>query len=275
MIRRRALTLLEVIISITLIALLMGAMFLFYWNMLEARQKSAEMANRTQLARNVLSRIEAEIRGTVGFEQVGFSSAGESRLSGERRKLTFLSSALPESDRYYFPGANDKPPPGEHDLRLLSYSLWIDPENKTEEDEPIVGGIIRTEKRTLNQYVVDEEDPLEIRNDLWSPELTYLEFRYFDGVEWDTVWDVTDGNSLPQLIMVTVGYKPVTTDELEDADLELFPLAEYPFGDPAPRADRYSTIIRLPAADRFFGSRISRVGKQYSEQLGVLGDSLK
>ena len=141
--------------------------------------------------------------------------------------------------------------------------------------QPLAGGILRTEKKTLNQYVVNEDDPLDIRNDLQSPELGYLEFRYFDGVEWDTKWDISDGNSLPQLIMVTVGYKSITQDELDDVDLQTYPLTDYPFGDPKPRDDRYSVIVKIPAADRFFSSRISRIGKQTSDQLGVTGGGLK
>lgn len=273
---RRALTLIEVLISLALIAMIMASMFTFYWQTGEIRRQAAEMSARTNLARNILSEMEKELRGVLGAEQIGFpSTQGEQRLAGTRRSITFLSSLLPDKDSFYIPSANDEPPPGRHDLQLLSYSLWIDPENKTEEGEPIVGGLMRTQKRTLNQYVVDEEDPLDVRNDLWAPEIGYLEFRFFDGVEWDTTWDITDGNSLPQLIQITIGFTSITDDELNDVDLQTYPVTEYPFGDPMPREDRFSTIIRLPAADRFFSSRVSRVGKQMTESMGVEGDSLK
>lgn len=273
---RRALTLLEVLIAIALIIMLMTSLFTFYWQMAQTRQKAAEVSARTQLARSLLAQIEAEIRGTVGFDKIGFPAAqGEQRLAGERRSLTFLTTALPAKDQFKFLGISDNPPPAKHDLRLISYSLWIDPNNKTEEGEPVVGGIVRTEKRTLNQYIVNEDDPLDIRNDLISPEMGYLEFRFFDGVEWDTKWDISDGNSLPQLIMVTVGFKSILQDELDSHDLEAYPVLDYPYGDPNPRDDRYSIIVRLPAADKFFGSRVSRVGKQMSEQFGVTGEAIK
>lgn len=267
--RRRGLTLLEVIIAVSIIVLMIGVMISFYWQVAEIRKQTAEMADRTNLARQVLTKMEAEIRGCVGFDRVGFPV--EQRLSGTRRSIAFLTSALPSRDLYAFRNEDEAPPPGSHDLTQISYSLWIDPENKTEEGEPIVGGIIRTEKKTLNQYVVEEDDPLQLRNDLWSAELGYLEFRYFDGVEWDTKWDITDGNSLPQLIQITVGFKSITAEENEDRDLDGYPLAEYPFGPDVYHKDRYTTIVKVLAADKLFGSRIQRVGKQTSELLGVEG----
>lgn len=273
---RRGLTLLEVIIAIGLIAMIMTAMFLFYWQMLETRKAAAEQSNRTQLARQVLAGLEAELRGTIGTEQIGFpTTQGEQRLVGDRRTLTFLSTGLPAENQYEIRREVDKPPPAQHDLRLISYSLWVDPTNKTDAGDPIVGGIIRSEKKTLNQFVVEEDDPLDIRKDVWAPELGYLEFRYFDGVEWDTTWDITEGNALPQLIQITVGYKNITQDEYDDKDLDAYPILEYPFGDGEVRSDRYSVIVKLPAADKFFGSRAQRMGKKYSSQLGVEGTGLK
>ncbi|MGE3181930.1 MAG: hypothetical protein AB7N71_09885, partial [Phycisphaerae bacterium] len=98
-----------------------------------------------------------------------------------------------------------------------------------------------------------------------------LEFRYYDGVEWDVRWDITEGNSLPQLIAITVGFKPILNAELEDDDLQEYPLDEYPYGDDLWRPDRYTAVVRIPAADKFFSSRFQRVGKQMSDQLGVEG----
>ena len=152
-------------------------------------------------------------------------------LIGDRRQITFLTARLPAESQYEFRDADDDVPPAQHDLTQVSYWLWVSPGETGEDGEPIVGGIIRTEKKTLNKVLVELDDPLDVRNDLWSHELGYLEFRYFDGVDWDIKWDVTEGNSLPQLIQVTVGFKPCTSDELENHDLDDYPLAEYPYGD--------------------------------------------
>lgn len=264
-----ALTLLEVLISISLVAVLLGGAMTFFWQAMEVRKQVGERIDRTQLARQVLARMAEELRSCVGFDEVGFPV--EQRLVGDRRSITFLTGALPGRHQYVFYRESDELPPAQHDLTLLTYRLWVDAENLDENGQPIVGGIIRTEKKTLNQFLVDEEDPLDQRNDLWSPELGYLEFRYFDGVEWDTRWDITEGNSLPQLVQITVGFTNITLDEFEDRDLTEYPISEYPLGDDRPHSDRYSMIVRLPAADRFFGSRVQRIGKKFSEQLGVGG----
>jgi prepilin-type N-terminal cleavage/methylation domain-containing protein len=274
---KRGLTLLEVIISVALIAVVLAFMFTFYWQTMEIRRQAGLRSRQTQLARQVLSTIQSEIRGCLGAEKINFPAVqGEQRLVGTRRELTFLTNAMPADHQYNLPRESEEPPPAQHDVRLVGYSLWVDPQNKTEEGEPMVGGIIRTEKKTLNQFLVEEDDPLDIRKDLWSPELAYLEFRYYDGVEWDTKWELSDTNqnSLPQMIQVTVGYRPISAAELDDADLDEFPISDYPFGDDRARDDRYSVIVRIPAADKLFGSRVTRVGKQLSDQLGVEGQGL-
>ena len=91
-------------------------------------------------------------------------------------------------------------------------------------------------------------------------------------MDWYTTWDVRQGNSLPQMIQITVGFDAVTTDELENVDLDEYPLEEYPYGDDRPHPERYSIIVRMPAADKFFGSRIQKVGQQLTETIGGIED---
>ncbi|MFO0840348.1 MAG: hypothetical protein U1D55_17710 [Phycisphaerae bacterium] len=259
---------LEVLISLTLTVVLLAAALTFYWQTIAARDQAAQRAERMQLARQVLEKLAGEVRGCVGMEQIGFPV--EQRLQGDRRSLTFLTSVMPGEEQYRFYRESEELPPAHHDLQQVTYQLSVNQDEQTEEGQPIVNGILRVQKSTLNQYVVKEDDPLEVRTDIWSPELKYLEFRYFDGVEWDTKWDITEGNSLPQLVQITVGYRAATADELDDRDLEQYPISDYPLGAEVPDPlDRYSVIVRIPAADRFFGSRVQRVGKQFSEQLGV------
>lgn len=219
---------------------------------------------------------EGDLAGQLG-DLLGGGEAGVAQaeplplLIGTRRSITYITTQMPDEARYDFFDEAADVPPGRHDFTQVSYRLWIDPEETDEEGEPIVGGLIRTEKRTLNQFLIDLEEPLQVRNDLWAPEIGYLEFRYFDGAEWTTTWNVTQGNSLPQLIQVTIGFDTITNDELEDRDLDQYPLEQYPFGDEDFRPQRYTVIIRLPAADRFFSSRMQRLGQEMSDQLGLEG----
>jgi prepilin-type N-terminal cleavage/methylation domain-containing protein len=267
----KGLTLLEVLISLALMSILVGALLTFYFQSIEIRRAATRIADRTEIARQVLDRMASELRGCFGVNQFGFPV--EQRIVGARRSIQFLTAVLPAKDQYQFFGEFDQLPPGQHDLRQVGYRLWCDPENQTEAGEPIVNGIVRTEKKTLNQFLVDEQDPEQLRSDIWSPELVYLEFRYFDGVEWATKWEVAEGNPLPHLIQITVGFEPITQAELDDQDLSTYPIEdpEYCLGDGRPHPERYSTIVRIPAADRFFSSRLQRVGREFSEQLGIGG----
>lgn len=267
----RGFTLLEALISIALVGMLFGAMLSFYLDTLRVREQAGARADRTALARQVLERMAGELRGCLGVEQFGFPI--EQRLVGDRRNIMFLTTALPAKEQYQFTSQFEQPPAAQHDLREVGYQLFVSAEEETESGDPVVRGILRTEKRTLNQFVVKEDDPLQLRTDLWAPELRYLEFRYFDGVEWDTKWELSEGNPLPQLIQITVGYAPLTREEYEDEDLTKYPPSnpEFALGDNQPHPDRYSTIVRIPAADRFFSSRLQRVGQQVREQFGVEG----
>ncbi len=266
---RRAMTLLEVVIAIVLIAILLTALLGFVWQSAAIREQAAARSDRTQIARQVLDTLAAELRGCLGSDEVGFPV--EDRLVGDRRSITFLTTGLPAENQYIDYKADQELPPAQHDLRLVSYRLWLDTENKTPEGDPLCGGLLRVEKKTLNQFLVEQDDPFDVRTDLWSAEIGYIEFRYFDGVEWDTTWDITQGNSLPQLVQITVGFTSIKQPELDNTDLKEFPLHDFPLGDDKVHVDRYSTIVKIPAADRFYGSRVQKAGKKMAEQFGVEG----
>ena len=270
----RALTLFEVVIAIALIAMLLGTLLTFFWQTLAIRDQAAKNADRTQIAQQVLLRMAAELQAAVGLDQVDFPVQ---RFVGERRKLTFLTTPLPPSHSYAFYRESELPdqPAPRHDLREVTYELWIDPAQTTDEGDPLVGGIIRTERRAIRPFIAEEqaaedEDLLYLRHDLWSPELGYLEFRYFDGAEWTTQWQVTRGNPLPHLVQITVGYDSITRDQLEDQDLQTYPPDRYPLGPPTSNPNRYSLIVRLPAADQMFTARAYRLGQEV-EQLFITG----
>lgn len=261
------LTLFEVIISVALIAMLLTALLSFFWQTLEYRERAEQEADRTQIAQQMLDRIAGELRACVALSEVGFPVT---QFVGDRRSITFLTTPLPPDELYeFFPQPEDSPPP-RHDLRQITYELWIDPDDETEEGDPLVGGILRTELQAITPYVSEEEvaedeDLIYKRRSLWAPELGYLEFRYFDGKEWITRWQVSDGNALPHQIQVTVGFDSLTREEYEDQDLDEYPLYEYPYGPDVPNPNRYTTIVRVPAADQMFSARLYRLGNEVEE----------
>lgn len=284
----RGLTLVEVLLSISLISVILSMLMGFYWTVSEAREEARQRADRTQLARHVLQRMAEELRGCLGNEQLGL---GSPRLVGSRRSITFLTTTLPPKSRYEFVEGLEAPWTALHDVRLVHYFLQVDPEEVDEEGLPRNSGIYREEQRTLRQISLDESEPIVTRLTPWAPEMKYLEFRYFDGVDWNTEWQVSSGNSLPQMIMITISEEPITLDEWEDVDLELeeeelglgieaadeyrlddFEIDDFLPGIPEDYAGRQTILVRLPAADQLFGSRIQNYGQQMVEEtLGVEG----
>lgn len=243
--------------AVALILMMTGAMLTFFWRAVQVRDQTAIESERAQLARQVLGRMAAELRACPGKNQLELPAGAW--LTGDRRSITFVTLRLPDRELYDFFSELDEPPEAQPDLVLVRYQLWVDPEETTDEGEPVVGGIVRSETRLRPQRVIDEENPLEVRNDLWSPEIGYLEFRYLAGGEWNTQWPAKFGNFLPQAVRITVGFTSIKRDELEDADLEAYPPDQFPWGDDQPHPDRYSLIVRLPAVDRSLFSRIERL----------------
>lgn len=261
---RRAFTLFEVILAIALIALLLSFLLNFFWQTIEVRERVKRDATRQQIIHQVVGRIADELRAAVAIEQFGFEQMQQ--FVGDRRSISFVTTPLPADSTYKFVRESENPPVFKHDLMQVSYELWIDPEEETDEGDPIVVGILRTQQQALDPYETEAdlpegEDVGYLRRDLWSYELGYLEFRYFDGAEWTTTWNVAEGNRLPHLIQITVGFDSLTQEEYDDQDLEEYPIdmEEYPLGPPDTNPDRYSVLVRLPAADEMFSARMNRM----------------
>ena len=80
---RRGMTLLEVIIALSLTALLLTGVYVFYSNTLRTRDAADELTKDTQLARVTLTRIADDIRHAGGYTP-GFGVG----LTGERESIT-------------------------------------------------------------------------------------------------------------------------------------------------------------------------------------------
>lgn len=279
-------TLLELLLAIGLLILLTSFMFGFYWNALAARDRGIRDMHGTQLARVIALQMAREIRSVSGT--LGGYGPG---LTGDEREITLTTVVLP--DRTLFRRASvvsEKEIPAQSDIRQISYYLAYDPEQEFEYPDNITAaknlGLVRREIKTLNQTSLDQSRREEVDTDLLAPELGYLRFRYFDGVDWVKKWDISGlpgQNALPQAVEVTVGYKPAPPppgdeelggeeaestngeDEEEVSDI----------ADPEPfTRDAFTVVVRVPQSDTFFGSRVMRATKKFSRSGGGLGDSL-
>lgn len=260
--RRRGMTLVEVLLALGLIIFVTAIMFLFYGVSLRSRDYGTRRIIDGNLARVVAEKIAEEIRSTNGF----LEGAGPG-IYGKERLIRVQTVVLPDKELYVRLAIQDDLPPAQSDLRQVQYYLAYDYDQTFEYADGTVGpfpiGLVRREIRTLNQVTLREDQQESVDLDLYAPEMKYLRFRYFDGVEWLDRWDLGQGpeggmgNSLPQAVEITVGYDAVPPPAEEEGDLEfeseLLPAAPEVYSE-----GKYTIVVRLPQADTFFGSRLLR-----------------
>ena len=107
MIRRRGFTLLEVMLSLSLVVLFLSILFQFYRNTMEHRQRGLTAVQEAHLARVLLRQITDEIRAAGGFVP-GFGPG----VIGERYDLTMQTIDLPSQELLRKRDRFETPPPG-------------------------------------------------------------------------------------------------------------------------------------------------------------------
>ncbi len=264
---RRGMTLVEVLLSLGLIIFVTAVMFIFYDVSLRSRDYGTRRIIDGNLARVVAEKIAEEVRSANGFLQ----GAGPG-INGKERIIRIQTVVLPDKELYVRRGIQDDVPPAQSDLRQVQYYLAYDYDASFEYPDGTVGpaplGLVRREIRTLNQVMVRDDQRESVDLDLYAPEMKYLRFRYFDGVEWLDRWDLGTGpegemgNSLPQAVEITVGYDAVPPPEEEEEDLDLDQSELLPAPPETYSESKYTVVVRLPQADTFFGSRLLRAQRQ-------------
>lgn len=270
---RPGLTLVELLLALGLIVLVSAMMFLFYETTLRSRDRGTRIMMDDQLARSMANRIAEELRSANGF--VPGLGPG---VTGDDRTLSIQTVVLPDKLLFLQRSIKDQPLPAECDVRHVQYYLTYDPdEDKHEYANGTTGqapmGLVRREIRTLYQQVQDQSKSQSVDLDLVAKEIKYVRFRYFDGVDWVDKWDIGKdlegslGNSLPQAVEVTVGYKelpPKDETQIEaekeqdqNRESDLLPSVPEPY-DPT----TFTVVVRLPQADPFLGSRMMRAQRR-------------
>ncbi len=177
--RRAGITLLEVLLALMLVTFLLVLLFEFSQSTMQADQRSRELATRSRLARVVLDRMANEVRQAASF--------GRS-VSGDENSIRVLSFVLPERDLFERRKIQEGPRSLQTDLTEVHYYLKIFEDEYEETDEgvevPAVAGLFRREWRILNH---DDRSSL------------------------------TQGiSSLPRAVRITVGYKPIELEPIEE-----------------------------------------------------------
>ncbi len=246
-IRRRGITLIEMLVSISLVLLTMATLFLFYTIALDATKRAGEHTVRIQRARVVLHQMAREIRqAAAGAQQT------RNALAGKMHSLTIDTTTMPPATVMQTYGLEERPPTPASDVRRIEYYLAVDPEATDEDGNLGVLGLVRREQKQLNKAVIDLDDRevlKEVR--MMAPDVRYIRLRYFDGGTWQDVWRGGSGvNGLPQAVKITIGFEP-DVDMLSGQEETLqteFDLMGNPQDEP-PVKGRYSLIVRLPSAN--------------------------
>jgi hypothetical protein len=295
--RRKGVTMLEVLLAVGILVPVMGMLYWFYGASLKTQEEGLSKITRTQLARVVLERIAREIRQANGVPNTfgpgivgGLNEISIITITTTDRSLMNLS----------YSNLYDEAPPGQFDYREVAYQLGYDENVKDDEGYQLPLGLVRREHSLLVEAkevvapselegglgLIDEEaefiegDQFDIETDedvldrdkleLYAPDIKFLEFAYFDGDRWWPDWEVQEGNALPQMIRVTVGFshEPRQDEKLELID-ENFMKDEDDI-DPL-KEDRFSMVVRIVQSDTFFTSRLTRNLTEIGKELGATG----
>ena len=116
------------------------------------------------------------------------------------------------------------------DLRVLTYQLSTSG-----------SGLIRTDGDRLATLMVEDKGGAATTlaaQQVLAPEVSYLQFRYFDGAAWYTSWDSESSGRLPRAIEVTIGFAPP-----KNKPGPLFRVTV------SQSANQFRTVILIPIAD--------------------------
>ncbi len=251
--------------AVSLFVLLLSLVYSFYDSSLALRDRGTKVSRDVQLVRVVMDRICREIHQATGFG--GGYGAG---IIGDKNAISINTLVIPDRELSEQRQIDDQPLPGQFDLQEIRYYVAYDEDHPDENGYPRSLGLVRRAIKTFNtDVVIDELEEGEadaqraVKEELYAPEIKYVEFKYFDGATWWDDWQISQGNALPQIVRVTLGYVPHPPEEQED-ELAEIDIGDEDRKDPLP-ADQYTRFVRLIQADTFFGSRLTREASAFSE----------
>ncbi len=161
---RRAVSLLEVLLAMTILVILTSMTYWFYFSSLKSRDKELEEDRKLQLARTVVTRMATEIRQAViksGDQSVG--------IRGDKEQIWITTVRLPDKGRHEWFAPTDGPPPGQYDLVKVDYHIARHPDEQTEDGYDLPLGLARVEIKVPRpssiEGVAEEESKDDEGND--------------------------------------------------------------------------------------------------------------
>jgi prepilin-type N-terminal cleavage/methylation domain-containing protein len=303
--RRRGLSLLEVVLALSLLVILSSITYWFYSSAMRTRERDIQYADKIRLARVLLDRMAHEIRqATIETADGGVG------IDGDMERIRIASLRVPGREIADTRFERTEEPSAEYDLVTVEYRIArhpdiLDPEDGYEyplglarierriprpevpgaaapADESILqtdeSGQVSLDPTVLESLLAgdsaEEDNTLETEvnwQELYSQEIRYLRLCYYDGMSWWDDWHVSGENPLPQLILATIGFEahPPCGEELgqDEDNVEFCECLNREPPDCRPlRPDQYSTTIRVTHADPLFRSRVAREGQDLAKK---------
>lgn len=298
-VRRRGLSLLEVVLALSILVVLSSITYWFYSSAMQTRERDIQYADKIRLARVLLDRMTHEIRqATIQTADGGVG------IDGDKERIRISSLRVPGREIADTRFERTEDPAAEYDLVTVEYRIARHPDIlHPEEGYEYPLGLARIEQRIPrpekpgappadeNLLKTDEQgrimlDPVAMESlfgggsaeednqletevnwqELYSQEIRYLRLCYYDGMSWWDDWHVSGENPLPQLVLATIGFEahPPCGEEFgqDEDNVEFCECLNRDPPDCRPlRPDQFSTTIRVTHADPLFRSRVSREGQ--------------
>jgi len=195
---------------------------------------------------SMASQNTGDIAGTV-------APASVPGLYGNQYELSIDCSRLPRVDQYAgmtdaTTGAVSIP----SDVKTVSYFLRTEDSAATgtlAADGSSSNGLVRREMDRAAASWASQDgslDPSQQPGGVLAPEVTYLEFRYFDGTTWYTEWDSEQMGGLPTAIEITISIDPAFGQN--EADMDVRTANELAAGVANLNKQLYRLVVHLPIA---------------------------
>lgn len=192
---RRAMTLLEIMLALTIVVGLMGGLYSFYSHVLSTCRAVTDAAEQASAVRIVMDRMTAELRSAKVYPFVNFG------LEGAPDNTQFVTTVLPGRAAWAVRSSTEEPVAPEHDLQLVGYRL------RTSEafgQETIVEGLERTCQKIIAAPDAEEGEGIEVA--FLTSHVKFLSLRYWTGNGWQGAWS---GPDLPGAVEIVLGVEPL------------------------------------------------------------------
>lgn len=235
---RRGFTLVEMLLATSLCAVLLGALWMLMSTYGDLFDKGQQQVERVQLCRALLEQIADDLRSAIQDplpgttnETAGAAQRRRFGLFGSSRELRFDMLQLTPYQGNPVPvgrsagGSEETRTARVPELRTVHYTFLV-PDASDESPEPSRHGLVRSEldfETPLDPTTAPDaagapgaagapdaagdpnaaDDP-DVGDDtqLWVPEVTSLQFRYFDGRGWSDAWNSLERKSLPAAVEI-------------------------------------------------------------------------